>query len=252
MPYRPGVAGWIRCARASMSSAPPACGDGGAGERGGGVAVEVGTGVQAKQPERAGGAGVQVPVGPGEHGPDRGARDPRRRRAGPAACAGRPARRPGRPAGRPGGRRRVRRRPAAPAAAGSTGRPASAAAPGVRRPPGRRSAPAAGLTASASGSRSRSRRAAPSRATSPASASRLVTSTAQPGVPGSSGRTCSTDRGVVQHDQHPLAGQQAAVPGGALVLPRPGCPGRARRGRAGTRPARRRPAPAGRGRSRAG
>ena len=74
----------------------------------------------------------------------------------------------------------------------------------------------------------------------------------RPGVPGSSGRTCSADRGVVQHDQHPSPGQQAAVPGGALVFVRPGCPGRARPARAGTRPARRPRAPAGRGRSRAG
>ena len=46
-------------------------------------------------------------------------------------------------------------------------------------------------SASVSGSRSRSTRRAPSRTTSPASESRLVTIAVQPGVAGSSGLTCS-------------------------------------------------------------
>ena len=50
-----------------------ACAVGGAaGQRGDGVGVEIGTRVQADQPERPRGGGRQVPVGPGEHAADRG------------------------------------------------------------------------------------------------------------------------------------------------------------------------------------
>ena len=44
--------------------------------------------------------------------------------------------------------------------------------------------------------------------------------------------------GVVEHDEHPAPGQDGPVAGRALVLVEPGCPGRRRRGRAGTWPAR--------------
>ena len=48
--------------------------EGGAGERGGCVTVEVGAGVQAQQPESAGRRRGQVPVGPREHRPHPGPR----------------------------------------------------------------------------------------------------------------------------------------------------------------------------------
>ena len=241
MPYRPGPAGWIRCARASTSSAP-------AGlpralvpvSAAAAYGVEVRAGMQAEQPERAGGVGGQVPVGPGEHRPRPRSAGRRRRRAGPAAAAGRPARRPGRPAGTPG-------RAAASSAAtrSASGSRAHWAASGRRGlglgvDPARRSAGRSRATASAGGQQVQVQPAG-AVAGRPARPARRGWSprTTQPALPGSSGRTCSTVRGVVQHDQHPPAGQQAAVPGGALVQLRPGCPGRARRARAGTRPARR-------------
>ena len=216
MPYRPG-AGRLDQVRAGQHAQQPAgLRHGGAGERRGGVRVEVGAGVQAEQPERPGGVGVQVPVGPGEHGPHRGARVPAGVQQVQPAAAGRPARRPARPAGRPGGRRRARRPPAAPAAAAQHCSASSAAAPG---------------SASARGADQR-----------PQQRDRLlqrqqVQVQARGAVPGDqpgqrvpaghhhhAGRGAGQQRpdllgrsGVVQHDQHPPAGQQAAVPGGPLV-----------------------------------
>ena len=250
MPYRPGSAGWIRCARASTSSSWRACRSGGAGQRGGRVGVEVGAGMQAEQPERPGGVGVQVPVGPGEHRPHRGARVPaglqqvqplllvgqlagqvgqRHGRAGGGQLGGHPQRQrqPAALGGQLRGRVRFGVHPCAdqrPQQADRVRRrqqvqvQAGGAVPGHQ--PGQRIA---------AGHHHRAGRAA-----------------------GQQRPDLLRRSGVVQHDQHPPAGQQAAVPGGALVLSRPGCPGRARPGRAGTRPARRRRASAGRGHSRAG
>ena len=65
--------------------------------------------------------------------------------------------------------------------------------------------------ASAGDSRSSVSGLAPSVATSPTSRLRLVTMATQPGEPGSSGRTCSGVPRVVQHDEHPLAREHAAV-----------------------------------------
>ena len=152
---------------------------------------------------------------------------------------------PGRAAAQLGGHPQRQRQPA------HSARPAPRP-PRARRPPARRSAPAAAPTASAGGSRSRSSRRAPSLATSPASASRLVTTATQAGVPGSSGRTCSASLALSSTTSIRRPASRLRYRGGALVASRPGCPARPRPARAGTRPARRPPAPAGRGHSRAG
>ena len=149
----------------------------GAGQRGRGEGVHVGAGVQAEQPEHARGVGRQVLDRPGEH---RG--HGRARVAAGVEQVQPPAGRPARPRARPAtswaGCRPARRRPAAPAAAGRTARRDRRRRP-ARRRPGRRSAGAATRPRPPAGSRSRSRRWAPSRATSPARVSRLVTSTTQ-------------------------------------------------------------------------
>ena len=184
--------------------------------------------MQAEQPERAGRGAVQVPAATRRTPPATAVRGspPASSRSSRRCWSAQLADQLGQRRRRAGGGR-ARRRPAGPAAAGRTGRPARRRPPGRRRP-GRRSAPAAGRRASAAGSRSRSGGRAPSPATSPASASRLVTTTSAAGRAGQQRPDLLGVAGVVQHDQHPPAGQQAAVAAGALVRARPGCPGRAR------------------------
>ena len=188
MPYRPGPAGLDQVCAGQLVQQTCRPRRGGAGQRGGGVAVEDRAPGAGPQPEHPRGPGVQVPVGPGEHGPHAVRGSP------PASstssrCCWSPARWPGRRASRRadggelGGDPQRQRQPRHRAAS-------SAAAPGsasTRPPISARSNP----TASGIGSRSRSTGCAPSLATRPASVSRLVTTTTQPGLPGSSGRTCS-------------------------------------------------------------
>jgi hypothetical protein len=76
VPARPGGLDQVRAGEQIKHRAGPF--HRGGRERGGGVPLEAGAGVQAQQPERAGGTGVQVLVGPGEHRPHRGARIPAR------------------------------------------------------------------------------------------------------------------------------------------------------------------------------
>ena len=190
----------------------------GAGERGGRVPVPVRPWVQAQQPEHAGCIGRQVPVGPGEHAGHRAARVAAAVQQVQPVLLARPARRPARPAACPAGPRPARPPPATPAAAGRTARPASARPrrSASARPPIRARSSA---TASAAGSRSRSSRRAPSRATSPASESRLVTTTITDRRAGQQRPHLLHGRGVVQHHQQPPARHQRPVPGRPLGLP---------------------------------
>ena len=92
--------------------------------------------------------------------------------------------------------RRGRRRRPAPAAAGRTGRRSRRPRP-ARRPPGRRRAGGQQLAAPRRrASRSSVERVRAVGATRPVSWLRLVTTTRQPGEPGSSGRTCSASRAL--------------------------------------------------------
>ena len=185
---------------------------------GGGVRVEVRAGVQAKQPERAGGvrrpgAGRtrRTPPVPRSAGP-------RPRPAGPAAAAGRPARRPARQAGTDG--RATASSAATRSASGSRAHsPASAcdrSGIGVRPPPDQRLAAGRPHRPAAAGPGPGAR--APSRATRPASESRLVTTMTQPGAAGQQRSDLLHRRRRCRQHQHPPPGQQAAVPRGALVL----------------------------------
>ena len=219
MPYRPGPVGWTRCARASRLSSRAGLPDGGAGQRGGGVARQSrgrgagpAAGTRGRRPasrcrqdqENTARTAVRGSPAASSRSSRRcwSASSPTRSASGTAGTGG----------GELGGHPQRQRQPSA--LGGQRRRPRRDRRP-ARSPISARSSP----TASAVGSRSRSSRRAPSLATSPASASRLVTTATQPGVPGSSGRTCSTDPGVVQHDQHPPPGQQAPVPGRPLVGP---------------------------------
>src|SRR6266496_970495 len=77
--------------------------------------------------------------------------------------------------------------------------------------------------ASGRGNRPRSRRRPPCRATSPGRVSRLVTTTAQDDVPGSSGRICSTEAALSNTTSIrrpiPERDQQAADAGGVDLAP---------------------------------
>jgi hypothetical protein len=74
VPARPAGLDQVRAGQLVKHVAGPL--KGGAGERGRRIAVKIGAGMQAQQPEPAGGAGVQGQVRPGKHGPHGGARVP--------------------------------------------------------------------------------------------------------------------------------------------------------------------------------
>ena len=253
MPYRPALAAVDQVRPGETVEQPAGLGQVGAGQRGGGVRVEVV------------GPGAGRAAGTSRAASAAGAGTTRRTRARTAAPASPPASsRSSRP--------RWSASSATRSASGIAGRAAASSA-ATRSASGRRahcSASAAAACGSAS-TRAPTQRGAAGRvasvggqqvevdaggrrraATSPARLSRLVTTRSSGPVPGSSGRTCSTEWRVVQHDQHPPAGQLGAVAGGALVHVHAGCP------RPVTPSALRNPASAsagssaGRGRSRAG
>ena len=180
-------------------------------------------------------AGRQVPVGPGKDGADGGPRIAARvEQVQPPLLRPSSAGELGQGQGR-AAPRRTPRPPAGPAAAGRTG-PASVAADAgsasTRAPISVRS------SATASARRQQgpgSRRWAPSRATSPASESRLVTTT-------TAGRGAGQQRADLLDGRRRCRGGRASAArladcGTARRVPRrpPGCPGRRGRARAGTR-----------------
>ena len=189
--------------------------DGGAEERGGGVPIKIGTRVQARQPERPRGAGVEVPVGPGEHGSHRGVLIfARIEHVQPLLLILQLARQVGERAGRVhsgdlGGHPQRQRQPRAP-----RGQLRGGAGSGVN--------PAADQRAQQA-DRIRHRQQVqvqPLRTVSGHQAGQRIAAGHQRHAARSSRQQrpyLPGPAGIVQDDQHPPAGQQAPVPGRALL-----------------------------------
>ena len=234
MPCRPGPAGWIRCARASTSSACRACAAGVEVS----AAVAYGSGPGPDAGPAAGTPGlprVKVPVGPGEHAPHLG-------RGSPSAASR---------------SSRVRRSASSStsAASGMAGRLAASSAATRSASGSREHCAASSLAASGSAStwspisvRSRAT-ASWGGSTSRFRRARRLEPPARPVRPGWSLAPCRSGcRAAAAGSAQPIrrcpAQSASACPPAGCGSARPargfsrGCPGRARPARAGTRPAR--------------